>query len=383
MLQFVFSQIDSWCFREARPMGALGGTAIESLFPPPAHTLIGACRTLIGDSQNINWQDFAANKLPQLQALLGNGEHTGQLSFTFPYLRGMINGKPQRLYPVPAFLLSNQSKLLSLKVSDKPVHCDLGKVLLPELPAGAIAAKPLDSHWVTAEGFACLQAGKLPATEHIIALDSLLTKEVRLGIGRNNTTASVERGLLYQTEHVRLAENGQKQTTSLSHLELVVEVEGLSAEIAATLQQQAWQIRLGGEGRMAEVQVIAQPTAAANFTAHAQRAWLYLSAPADLDGWLPAHFNPMEVAGFQGWQGEIGGYSLVIRAFCAGKALKLGGWDSAKRQPKPVKSLVPTGACYLIECENMSGLAQVLAEHPFGKQTDFGFGAALLLPVIE
>lgn len=382
MLQFVFSQIDSWCFREARPMGAVGGTAIESLFPPPAHTLIGACRTLIGDSQNINWQDFAANKLPQLQALLGNGEHTGQLRFTFPYLRGVISGKPQRLYPVPAFLLSNQSQLLSLKVGDKPVHCDLGKVLLPELPAGTIAAKPLDSHWVTAEGFACLQAGKIPATEHIIALDSLLTKEVRLGIGRNNSTASVERGLLYQTEHIRLAGTGQNDC-HLSQLELVVEVSGIPADIAATLQQQAWQIRLGGEGRMAEVQVVAPTQVAANITSAAKRAWLYLSAPADLDGWLPAHFKPVEAAGCQGWLGDIGGHAVMIRAFCAGKALKLGGWDSAKRQPKPVKSLVPAGACYLIECENSSGLAQVLAEHPLGKQTDFGFGAAALLPVIE
>jgi CRISPR-associated protein Cmr3 len=383
MLQFVFSQIDSWCFREARPMGAVGGTAIESLFPPPAHTLVGACRTLIGDSQNINWQDFAANKLPQMQALIGNGEHTGQLRFTYPYLRGRINGKLQRLYPAPAFLLSNQEGLFSLRIGNKPVQTDLGKVLLPELPEGGAGAKPLDTHWITADGFASLQAGKLPQANQIISLDSLLTKEVRLGIGRNNSMASVERGMLYQTEHLRLSEQGQEQTLNVTQLELVIEVQGVPADIANTLQQHPWQIRLGGEGRMAEVQVKALPAEEQPVPACQKHAWLYLTAPADLDSWLPSQFSPIEVAGCDSWQGEIGGKTLLIRAFCAGKSVKLGGWDSVKRQPKPVKSLVPAGACYFIECENISGLAQVLTHNPLGKQTDFGFGAAVLLPVVK
>jgi CRISPR/Cas system CMR-associated protein Cmr3 (group 5 of RAMP superfamily) len=58
----------------------------------------------------------------------------------------------------------------------------------------------------------------------------------------------------------------------------------------------------------------------------------------------------------------------------------LGGWDSALRQPKPVKSLVPAGACFFIESDNLEKLQQSLVTYRFGAQTDFGFGASMLLP---
>lgn len=383
MLQFIFSQIDSWCFREARPMGAVGGTAIETLFPPPASTLIGACRTLIGDSQNINWQAFAANKLPEMQTLLGNGEHTGQLQFNYPYLRAVINGKVQRLYPVPAILLKYEQHIVALKVGSKPVHCDLGHILLPELPKNVVAAKPLDSHWLTSDGFAQLLAGNLPAENEVLAISDLMTKENRLGIGRNNHTASVEQGMLYQTEHLRLVNPGQKNATRVEHLELVLEVKGLPAHIATQLVQNEWQVRLGGEGRLAHVSVSSalQPNTAKCLGAG--KSWLYLTAPADLEGWLPENFTLFEQDGYQCWTGMLAEQMLTIKSFCAGKALKVGGWDSAKRQPKPVRSFVPAGACYLIECADREALARCLENHSFGKQTDFGFGAACLLPVFD
>ncbi|MEM7018048.1 MAG: hypothetical protein AAF512_12010, partial [Pseudomonadota bacterium] len=34
-----FAPIDSWFFRESRPHGSIGGSELDSLFPPPARTI--------------------------------------------------------------------------------------------------------------------------------------------------------------------------------------------------------------------------------------------------------------------------------------------------------------------------------------------------------
>ena len=55
MEQWVFSASDSWFFKEARPMETVGASRLDSLFPPPAKTVIGAIRTSIGDALGVDW----------------------------------------------------------------------------------------------------------------------------------------------------------------------------------------------------------------------------------------------------------------------------------------------------------------------------------------
>lgn len=378
MMQFVFSQLDSWCFREARPMGALGGTAIESLFPPPASTLVGACRTLIGDSQQIDWRDFAVGKLPQMNALLGNGTHTGELRFDYPYLRIKQRGSWQRLFPVPAFLAKAQTKLLAMRLGAEPVYCDLGNVKLPEFAPGVVGAKPIENSWLTEEGVQKLLIGRLPGENHFISLEQLIQKENRLGIARDNANATVNKGALYQTEHIRL-----KISEEIEDIQLVVPVSGLPSNISHELQQKPWQVRLGGEGRLAYV-VLEKASAGSNQNHNLTNSgMLYLTSPADLDDWLPNGFQPTEVNGIKQWHGSFNDVVVKIEAFCAGKPLKLGGWDSALRQPKPVKSLVPAGACYFVECEHPQKLIELIKQYRIGQQTSFGFGSCLFLPRIH
>lgn len=380
MMQFVFSQLDSWCFREARPMGAVGGTAIESVFPPPASTLVGACRTLIGDSQNINWRDFAAGKLSEMSELIGTGEHTGALQFEYPYLQIRQHKKTQRLYPVPAILMQHDKGITAMQLGSAPVKCDLGQVLLPELPSKVFNAKPFEHCWITEQGLSKFAQGNMPDITDIIDVAALLTKEVRLGIGRNAQTASVESGMLYQTEHIRLNDGYANHRDDIEQVELVVNVSGVPNAFAEHLMQHAWQVRLGGEGRLAHVQVQkATNTPSLNAKASTQ-ALLYFSAPADLGAWLPSDFVPKAEDGVDFWEGSIGGQHVKIHAACIGKALKVGGWDSALRKPKPVRSLLPAGACFFISCDEPKQLSQCLSTFSFGQQTSFGYGAAMLLP---
>lgn len=377
-MQFVFSQLDSWCFREARPMGAIGGTAIETLFPPPGSTLIGACRSLIGDSQGIDWQAFADNKLPDKSALLGNGEHTGALQFEYPFLRLKKDGHYQRLYPVPATLLIAGSDILALQLDNKTVECDLGKVKLPVLADSSNKTQTIENCWLTEQGLHLLLCGKLPTAEHFIDVNQLMQREVRLGIARDNKTAVVQTGALYQTEHVRL-----KEHSNFEQIDLVVPVSGIPELECTTLAQQTWQVRLGGEGRLAHVVFENEQQPEPATVKAGSTGLLYLTSPADLGSWLPAEFTQIQQNGVTLWQGQLQDVTVTIEAFCAGKALKLGGWDSALRRPKAVKSLVPAGACYFVQCEEPEKLINLLKSYRFGEQTGFGLGSCLYLPQIN
>ncbi|WP_279487127.1 type III-B CRISPR module-associated Cmr3 family protein [Aeromonas veronii] len=58
MLTLAFHPVDTWFFRESRPMDSQGGTSLGNQVPPSAATLMGALRTRIGDMLEADWQDL-------------------------------------------------------------------------------------------------------------------------------------------------------------------------------------------------------------------------------------------------------------------------------------------------------------------------------------
>ncbi len=119
-------------------MEAIGGAQLQSVFPPPARTLIGAIRTAMGEAHQVDWKAYAHDAQHPLKTTIGSAESLGPLSFVGPYL--LQNGK--RLFPVPLALLhakgDEKSKLqeqfVRLQPSAKPTQCDLGNVRLPQMP---------------------------------------------------------------------------------------------------------------------------------------------------------------------------------------------------------------------------------------------------------
>ena len=84
--QWRFDPLDSWFFREARTFDTSGSNELNSLFPPPARTVAGAVRTLIGETQGVDWQDFAnAEKYADLKQSIGSGDDLGALRIRGPY----------------------------------------------------------------------------------------------------------------------------------------------------------------------------------------------------------------------------------------------------------------------------------------------------------
>ena len=228
-------------------MGSVGGIAIASMFPPPANTLIGASRTLIGNALETDWSEFARNDWHPSKAIIGDGEQCGTVTFSAPYLKVTLKGTDTRLYPALAFW-HKDNELHAMTVPEGGVHCDLGNVRLPELPPEAIGAKLLENTYVTESGMNRLKQGKLPSSNDLVSVNDLIESEIRLGIARNNKQGSVIEGHLYQTEHVRL-----KNSDTITNIRLVVDVNGLPEDLAKILCSDHHTIRCGGEGRMAQV----------------------------------------------------------------------------------------------------------------------------------
>src|SRR5690606_22931896 len=130
------------------------------------------------------------------------------------------------------------------------VACDLGEaVCLPEVvynPTGAQLwkLKPGEGMWLRATFLPKLLSGALPTDSELVHEWKLWRSESRVGIALNPSLRSVQKGMLYQARHARPVRD-----TSLE-----VWVEGLPE----SWFDPAPLIPLGGERRMAEVEVCAE-----------------------------------------------------------------------------------------------------------------------------
>lgn len=355
-----FGALDTWFFREARPFDTIGSPELSSHFPPPAPTVAGAIKTLIGRQTGIDWRGFKpkeTNDEPDDDRY----SPLGKLRLRGPFLcRG-----DEPLFPAPLFLLAKKKKpetgmaaekrpelLLSRLRIGKPVETDLGIVRLPELPkTGTDDAdkgyKPLEDAWLTTAGLeAVLNGGKLSA-DTVFQADQLFDHESRLGIGRNNKTGTADDSQLYTTRHVRPRDG----------VGLLVGVGGLPSDV---LKPEP--IRLGGEGRLALVDTLpgglalpAKPTP--NSDTHG--LILVLLTPADLDDcWrLPNSETPVCPERDSGeakyWPVEVKGVRLRVYSAVLGKPRREGGWHLAERKPRRVDSFVPAGSAWYCTVEDI------------------------------
>ncbi|MEE9304504.1 MAG: type III-B CRISPR module-associated Cmr3 family protein, partial [Thiotrichaceae bacterium] len=336
-----FSAIDSWFFRETRPMDANGES--QSIFPPGIRTVSGAIRTWIGEQQHVDWQDFKTNKNNPLRGVIGSSKEGDLGALTF---KGVwISRQGKRLYPTPLHLMKKEQQLYKLQLAENTINCDLGKnIRLPELSSEeARGSKPLEKTWIDEETFQTILNDETLhfSKEHFFTSDSLFCKEPRTGIARNNTLRTVREGLLYQTQHIRPE----------SDIRLEVDVSGLPDTCTSNTSL----VRLGGESRAASLQVneknSALPTINTETTdlTNLQGIIIYLLSPLQMqyesykDQPLPDFIFKEQSDQASYWQGNIEGVDLKLHGAVVGKAIRDGGWDMAKHQPRDDRSLIPAG----------------------------------------
>ena len=357
--QWRFDPLDSWFFREARAFDTSGSHELSSLFPPPARTVAGAIRTLIGEAQDVDWERFAqAGEYPDLKQQIGVDHDLGLLKITGPY--PLWKGERlERLYPVPLHLLAKAQEYVFLKPGE-PVVCDLSMVRLPKLEKSLPGAKPLESTWLNHADLQRVLRSKPP--ENICRAKDLYTVEPRLGIARNHAQRTAAEGLLYQTRHVR----------PRAELAIGAIVSGIAPE----LHPGHGVIRFGGEGRASAVSVADAPLRLAMPEVNSQNLLLMLLTHADFgDDWVLPGFAPDTQGDVKVWRGQLHGVDLILHSAVLGKAAREGGWDLLNRQPRPVVSLIPAGSVYFctVTGDPKAAIAALHGQH-IGNDTALGRG---------
>lgn len=341
MLTLAFYPVDTWFFRESRPMESQGGTSLGNQFPPPPSTLMGALRTRIGDMFGVNWQDISA-----LPSWWGDSDHWGDLNLEGPWIRV----EQEDYYPCPAHLLHSNNGETTSYATLAPgdiVHCDLGRVRLPVLPAGTpLGCKPFEEHWLPRADFSALLGNKAPSGNlRLLSTDAMLANEYRLGIGIDANKRAVIEGQIYQTRHLRPRQE----------LAVLVNLHGMPADQEEKFKQEILRqplLRLGGEGRMAEVRPVSSPKDMSQGTPPSKAKLLAVTlAPMPVTGeqWPLPGFVKHRIQGQDCWQGELNGYPLTLLTMVSGKIRRQGGWDLKLHQPRPVQNQLPAGTVFYFD----------------------------------
>ena len=359
-----FDALDTWFFREPRPADSAGGREFECIFPPPARTVAGAVRTLLGEHAGADWRssDWKTN----------NRDVLGRLELRGPYLA--LNG--ERLYPVPRLWLAQRShdgsrmeSLARLVLDDEPVETDLGRVYLPGLETPeARDAKPIERVWVRREQFERLLAGKLGDSLEMVTADELFAFESRVGIERSHGTHAAVEEMLYAFGHVR-----PRPGTGIE-----VEVGGLNDDE----HPKNGTVRFGAEGRLAAMSLrecsakVHSPPPPVD-AGDQRRLLIVFLTHADFGGhWMPAKtlLEGTDEKGARVWRGAIGvrvngepnSVKLTLRSAVIGKPVREGGWnmgaakekdDGKDKDKDPIgsrklMSLVPAGSCWFCETDD-------------------------------
>lgn len=386
MQHYTFTQIDSWFFRESRSMDGSGATALDSVFPPSAQTLLGALRTQIGERylsrHNEHWDNF--NKKHPLADIIGYGQDYAGLKAQGVWL--YHEAEDMLYFPAPANVVEKGYQQKENEPSYQPeyaffalpngsgVKTDLGTVRLPELhirgyhnDKTAIRDKPLTQCWISAADYSAVLAGQAP--QKVVAQQALLTDDTRLGISRDNRTRRTEEGMLYQTKHCRLQKGWQ----------VYVGLDGVATDYApgATI------LRLGGEARMAGLDILdAQPLPDKQQQdeqklllpkpklpdTQSVMLVLYLLTPLP-DQRQSSQEPPLPGCNVQTnednngntyWQVTLADITVNIVSAVVDKVQRIGGWDMANHCSLPVRSYLPAGSCWYIQCDDTTHAQEII-----------------------
>ncbi len=315
--------LDTLFFRTGRPFKAGEDTWADVIFPPSPSTIYGAIRSFMIFKRG-SLQDFFDGKY---KADLGTPDKKGNLKISGPFLYDLCKDEIFLKAPLD-LVLANDEKLKPLKFSEKPrlfiANYKLNNILIwrkdekVEESAG----------WLSLIEFCDYLKNKKESYSFSQNKD-FLSYEYKIGIKRDRMTLTSEEGFLYRTTFIRMH----------SDAHLVIEVNGVNDFPEKGV------IQLGGESKGAYFQKIDDP-----FTQLKEMEFnfedglfkLYIATPAIFEkGWLPKWID-----GTNNFEGSYNGIKLKLLGCAVGKPIYIGGWDIAKREPKPMRKAVPPGSVY-------------------------------------
>lgn len=345
--------LDVLLFRESKPFTAGESFWAKSIFPSNPRPFAGALKTKILSKKLLQsgktFKDYVKgdNQLKQLIKKIGGVGGFGTLSFKGPLLaKKLADQKLEVYFPIPLDWLG-EGAIRPLEDSkkvnfNKPAFISFSADLLwmrKEDPGTQLKEKLL-----SAAALKNYLAGERP--HQFLEKRDFYERELRTGTKISSKTGTVEEGMLYTLEFLRLKE--------LAGFLLEIDVdESLVPEGL---------ISLGGERRGSYCERIKNSDMDSDFLELLsgseiknkirgkirERLKLYLLTPAIFkNGWFPDFLNP-------DGEGKVGSLRLRLVAAVVGKPVSISGWDLAHRGPKPLKRAIPSGSVYFFEIKEGS-----------------------------
>jgi CRISPR-associated protein Cmr3 len=369
-MKVLLTPIDTWFFRDSTPFdkGESPQAGVHSVFPPYPSTVAGAIRAALARSNGWNGRDRWSRELKEV---LGDGPNDlGRLSIKGPFV--VRHGVP--LFPMPRHLVGRTDEGCwtpkgILRPGAARVTCDLGPSMrLPEVVAVEDDARELgpgSRQWVTLAGLQRIVRSEFPRKEEIMREDCVWVEEPRVGIARQLSSRTVAEGALYSTRHVRLQPG----------VSLAADVTGIPED---------WDLPIGslfpfgGENRLAACDT--------------WEAYVGLESDESLgeSGCIafivltPALLGQEVVSGHSELFSEVG-----ARVVCASvdRPLRIGGWNSLRRTPLPLKNALAPGSTLFCEVEKPArfrrGVTRGLVHVGHATAAGFGLCAVATAPVWE
>jgi CRISPR-associated protein Cmr3 len=387
--------VDTLFFRDGKPFTMGEDSVAEGMFPPMPSVLYGALRSA-----------YFADNIEELDKANENDDPTEELVITGVYylqeniykyisedknIPPNISTNSKILYPVPLDLanrngegvIANTISFSSNSLLNENAYHDI----VVEGYNGFLDSDILNNYLSDEKN------GYYP-----VLIDSIKTKDIKIGIGRDKQLKSVKEGLLYRTELTRLHEK-----VNFFAEENKTQVAKTSILIKSNFQNIATYpdfIRLGGEGKIAKCDEIPIPKIKFDYLTEIKKYFkLYFLTPAVFTNKF--ELNKNEISGsipdfdtfnLETLECEWKGIKLKLLSAFVGKYQTVGGFDIKRGEPKPMQKAIPAGSVYYFEIiDNKKTSKDVISEfHNKSVYTDKnstlykqGYGITLICNLIK
>ncbi len=364
MIGVSLDPVDTLFFRDGTPFSADSSPqdGVTSVFPPHPGSLTGAIRAALALCNGWNGRGLWPE---EHNGVLGDGpDDLGMLSFDGPFL--LRCGQP--LFRAPRHLLGSiNHDGWTPRVLLRPgsaAACDLGDAVRLPVPPTSDQRPDLktgDDWWLTRTDMADVLRGEIPSGTGIVSRHELWSNEPRIGLARDRNTRTAQEGMLYSTQHVRLAQG----------VSLGAQIAGLPDDWTHPFGRI---VPLGGEGRFAECQEwnadVTLDMPLQEIESHG-RVTIIALTPLDIEEAVYLGKHPLDVTG-----------DVRIVSACLDRPQRIGGWDSHAHRPLPLRSVLPPGSVLFCETREPGRFVDAISSNDrlvrVGSRRQHGFGLVAL-----
>lgn len=333
-LHLFLRPLDVWLFRDGKPFNAGSDHRARSIFPPLPTVIQGAIRTHYIERHG-GIPAYLAGDLSAVEEVVGQPGTKPPESFNVygPFVARWENDQLTRYFRLPDHAYQHDDTYHLLHPQSEPdILTDLNApvdLLWPEPDTSPTKRDDQkEDQWLSEKALKHLLTQKqLPIRKNgenydQLSESKLFTREMRLGIERNDYTLGSEEGAIYQAEFIRLCEQAG----------LYIAVEGVPD------WPERGVLMLGGEGHTAAYQQIDGPAIEAQRRPASEKFTVTFLTPTFFEeGW-----HSIDWAKF--WEG-----TAMLKAVAIDRPLVLGGFDVAKKTQKPSRRYVPAGSTFYFQ----------------------------------